>query len=403
MKQKYLLWSLLGAMLLPDWANALNYGDALAQGLKNSPLAAELKKQRLEIYGSQMDETKLSNPELEYEYNIDGQEHEVTLSQPLRPSDITLARRSYRDILSELNNAESALDLLRLNHEISRAYYSLYVLQERKKYKQEHLNFLNKVSHIVHRSINHSNLSAAEIYAFDADILATKTDLDVLEKDLQDEQILFAQFLNVSDTKIVLKQPPMMSKIVSLSDVTKNLDKNPSKRKMLELQYKQAEEQVSILAQDRYAPIISPRVVYGYNRQEKEDDIKVGLALSIPLWNHQDGAYSAFKAQKKSAQLQLSSLDNVSFNEMVVRAYNKLSEQNAAVNKYIQVILPYYKKSVDKMEASFAAGRFSVFDVWQIREKYLNAQEMYLNALQKSLEAKIELEILIGTRLEDIQ
>lgn len=403
MYKNYLLPVLLYGILLPNTAAAMNYNQALEQGLKNSPFAAELNKNRLENYGPQLDDTKLLNPEFEYEYNIDGKEHEITLSQPFRFSDITLSRLSYRDILKELNNSEAKLDLLRVYHQVSRSYYNLYVLQEQKKYKQEHLNFLNKVSHIVHRSINHNNLSTAEIYAFDADILSTQTELGVLKEDLDSGQIAFAQFLNIPDKNMTLKQPPLITVPVSLNKILEKADETPSQHRMLELQRKQAEKQLEILSQDHYAPIISPKVVYGYNRQEKEDDWKVGLSLSIPLWNRQDGAYSALKAREKSARIQLASLDNVSFNEVIVKAYKKLSAQAAAARKYAKVILPDYRKSVNKMETSFANGRFTVFDVWQIREKYLNAQEQYLNALQNALGAKIELEMLIGTRLEDIQ
>ncbi len=403
MRISYMLPALLCTIGYSAATLALDYNQALEQGLKNSPFAAEVTKIRLENIAPQLDETKLADPEIEYEYNIEGQEHEVTLSQPFRLSDITLTRLSYRDILNELNNAEAKLDLLRVYHQISRSYYELYVLQERKKYKQEHLNFLNKVSHIVHRSINHNNLSTAEIYAFDADILSTQTELDVLKEELNNEQTAFAQFLNVFDKNMSLRQPPMITVPVSLDQILKKTNEYPSRRKMLELEHKQAKEQLAILSQDRYAPLISPKVVYGYNRQEKEDDWKVGLSLSVPLWNRQDGAYSALKAREKSAKLQLASLDKVSFNEVVAKAYKKLSVQASAAGKYAEIIIPDYRESVNKMETSFANGRFTVFDVWQIREKYLNAQEQYLNALENTLEAKIELEMLIGTRLEDVQ
>ncbi len=403
MRISYMLPALLCTIGYSAATLALDYNQALEQGLKNSPFAAEVTKIRLENIAPQLDETKLADPEIEYEYNIEGQEHEVTLSQPFRLSDITLTRLSYRDILNELNNAEAKLDLLRVYHQISRSYYELYVLQERKKYKQEHLNFLNKVSHIVHRSINHNNLSTAEIYAFDADILSTQTELDVLKEELNNEQTAFAQFLNVFDKNMSLRQPPMITVPVSLDQILKKTNEYPSRRKMLELEHKQAKEQLAILSQDRYAPLISPKVVYGYNRQEKEDDWKVGLSLSVPLWNRQDGAYSALKAREKSAKLQLASLDKISFNEVVAKAYKKLSVQASAAGKYAEIIIPDYRESVNKMETSFANGRFTVFDVWQIREKYLNAQEQYLNALENTLEAKIELEMLIGTRLEDVQ
>lgn len=400
-----MLLTLISGVLFSNIAvaqDSLDYEQAQKIGLKNSSFATELKKTRLENYGPQLDDTKLLNPEIEYEYNIDGQEHELTLSQPMRISDITLSRLSYKDLLKELNSAEAQLDLLRVYHQISRAYYDLYILQEQKRYKQEHLNFLNKVSDTVHLSINHNNLSAAEIYAFDADILSTKTELGVLKENLDNAQIAFAQFLNVSDKDIKLKQPPQIKVKVSLNKILAKIKDTPSQRHMLELQSKQADKQLSILEQDRYAPIISPKIVYGYSRPDRDEDWKVGLTMSIPLWNQQTGTYSALKAQAKSAQIQLASLDNVSFNEVISRAYKKLSAQAKAANQYAKVILPDYRKSVKKMEESFASGRFTIFDVWQIREKYLNAQDQYLEALKNAMEAKIELEMLIGTRLEDI-
>ena len=398
------VWAVLFCCgVIPQTAVALDYAQALEQGLTNSSFAAEVKARRLNNYGSQLDDTKLSNPELEYEYNIDGKEHEVTFSQPFRLSDITLLRLSYRDVLNELNSAHAKLDLLRIYHQISRSYYDLYILQEQKKYKQEHLDFLNKVSYIVHRSINHNNLSTAEIYAFDADILSTQAELEVLKEDCSNGQIAFARFLSLPEQNLSLSQPPKIVVSVSLKKILENISAYPSQQKMLELQQKQAKDQLTILAQDRYAPIISPRIVYGYNRLENEDDWKVGVSLSIPLWNRQEGTYFALKAQEKSAKMQLASLRDVSFETVVARAYKKLSVQAAAAHKYAKVILPDYKKSVAQMEASFANGRFSVFDVWQIREKYVNAQEQYLESLKNALEAKIELEMLIGTRLEDIQ
>lgn len=394
---------LLCGAALPIQARTLDFKESVARGYLYSPFAAQTEKVRLEAIGPETDDTKLLNPGLEYTYNIDGKEHEAKLEQPLRISDITLARRDYRKQLSERNTLEKELDKLRIYHQTAASYYDLYILQEREKFKREHLAFLNKVSQIVHGSINHNNLSAAEIYTFDADILATKTDLQLLNADLQSARTAFARYLNLPDEKIALRRPPEIKLAVPLKSILKRIGDFPTQRQMLAMNYEQARQKLKISGQDRYMPVISPEVVYGFNDREGEDEFKVGVTLSIPLWNRLDGTYSALKAGEKAAERELNALDEVTFEALVARAYQKLEAQIGAVKRYAGVILPDYRNSVQKTEASFANGQFTIFDVWQIREKYLEAQKNYLELLRGALAAKTELETLIGARLEDLQ
>ncbi len=394
---------LLGSTVMAAQARTLDFKEAVERGYLNSPFAAQTEKARLEAIGPETDDTKLLNPGLEYTYSIDGKEHEATLEQPLRISDITLARYDYRKQLDERNILEKELDRLRIYHQTAAAYYDLYILQEREKFKREHLDFLNKVSHIVHSSINHNNLSAAEIYTFDADILATKTDLQLLKADLQSSRTAFARYLNLPDEKLTLRRPPVITLTVPLKSILKRIDDFPTQRHILAMNYSQAQQKLKILNQDRNMPVISPEIVYGFNDRESEDEFKVGITLSIPLWNRQDGAYSALKAGEKAAKRELDAMDEVTFEALVSRAYHRLEAQTDALKRYAETILPDYQRSVQKTEASFANGQFTIFDVWQIREKYLDAQKNYLELLRGALVAKTELEMLIGARLEDMQ
>ena len=61
-----------------------------------------------------------------------------------------------------------------------------------------------------------------------------------------------------------------------------------------------------------------------------------------------------------------------------------------------------YRQSVQKIEDSFINGQTTIIDVWQIREKSYETYEKYLLSLNNVLIAKIELETLIGSRLEDL-
>ncbi len=384
-------------------AQSLSYEKAMPLGLKNSPIVSEQKAYRLEKIGPALDETALLNPELEYEYNLDSREHEITLSQPLRLSDISLQRYAYKNLLKEINTYQKKLDLLQTYQQLATKYYNLYTLQEQKKYIEEHLDFLNKVSNTVHHSINHNNLSTAEIYAFDADILSTRTELSLIKEELETNKTDFAQIFGLANSHIYLQQPPTIKLSASYEQILNTAQTNPSLQKMLTLKTQEAENNVALVRQDRYMPVIVPKVVYNYDNMEDSDSWKLGLSLSVPLWNRQNGAYGALKAKEHAARKELQALNAVSFPEVVKKAYQNLAAQSKALEQYTQHILPDYRQSVKKMEASFNAGQFNIFDVWQIREKYLAAQEKYLALLNNTLTTKHTLEILIGTRLEDIR
>jgi outer membrane protein TolC len=143
-------------------------------------------------------------------------------------------------------------------------------------------------------------------------------------------------------------------------------------------------------------------VSYGNDTCDNKNEWKVGITLSIPLWNRESARHGALKANERFLRSELEALDNVSFEEVVRRAYQRLIAQITAVNNYQTKILPNYEKSMRKIETSFLNGQTSILDVWQIREKYTQAQGQSLVALQGALLAKIELEQLIGIRLEDI-
>ena len=87
---------------------------------------------------------------------------------------------------------------------------------------------------------------------------------------------------------------------------------------------------------------------------------------------------------------------------MLKNAYDRLETQISIFQKYHNKIIPMYRKSVQKIEDSFINGQTTIIDVLQIREKSYETYEKYLLSLNNVLIAKIELETLIGSRLEDL-
>ena len=400
---RYIIVCVIVSMALHIYAKTIDFEESITYGIINSTFASEAEKNRLEAFGSLFDEMSVPNPELSFEYNPDNHAREIAISQPFRISNITLSGSFYKQLLKKIDGFEKQLDLLRVYHHVSLLYYDLYVIQEEAHYMQERLNFLNRVSRTVHRSINKNNLSIGEIYAFDADILSARAEMEQMNQTLSGQQLLFVQALKLSGDTVSLKKPPMITVSTSLDNMLSNLEKYPTKRKMLSMRYQQAKEQVSISKQDRFAPIIAPKIGYGNDNYEKKDEWKIGVAVSIPLWNRNSNRHDALKANERFLKNELNALDNVNFEEVVTRAYNRLTSQIETVNNYQTRILPAYERSLNRIEASFLRGQISIFDVWQIREKYSQAQGQSLTALRNALLAKIELEQLLGTRLEDIE
>ena len=399
---RYITFVCIICMACHIHAKTISFEESITYGI-NSTFASEAERNRSEIIGSQLDDITISNPELSVEYTPDNHAHEIWISQPIHISSITLARNSYKQLLKRIDSFEKQLDLLQVYHQVSLLYYELYIMQEEARYMQEQLNFLNKVSRIVHGSINKNNLSLGEIDAFDADVLSARMEVNRINETLSGQRLLFIQALKLPYNTVSLDKPPLISVPASLDSILSNLETYPSKRKMLSMRYQQAKEQVSISKQDRFAPIIAPKIGFGNDNFEKKSEWKIGVSVSIPLWNRNAGRHDALKANERFLKSELEALENVSFEEIITRTHKKLTSQIEAVNNYQTRILPSYARSLNRIEASFLRGQISIFDVWQIREKYTQAQGQSLTALKNAVLAKIELEQLIGTRLEDIQ
>lgn len=406
----FLVASLVVLFAFPAYAKdktpappTMNFEQAATFGIANSPLASDLDSIRAETYGPAKDTTALMNPELSFEYNRDALTREWTLSQPFRLSDITLARAKYKKFIDTIDSFEERLDLLRVRQQIAISYYDLYIAQETEKNRKAYLSFLGRASGIVNKSITKNDMTVSELRALNADTLSARTDLEQAKKALDGQRMAFLQLLGMPGEIVTLQQPPAMATDAPLDRVFAALDHTPSQKKMLQLQLQQAQKQIAIANNDRYAPVVSPMIKHGWASKENQTEWTFGFSLSIPLWDHQDGNDRALKAKERALKRQIAAIDNISFEEMIRHAHKRMQSQAASANNYATKILPGYRSSVNRVEADFRNGIATILDVWQIRDKYNAAQDLALTALKDALLTKIELEFLIGSRLEDLQ
>ena len=395
--KKSIFLLLLAVCIIPSQAEIIDLNQSISHAVVNSPLAAEKIAIRLADTAEQLDRNRLTNPAFGIEFNQEGI-LEAALEQPLRLSDIAGSRQSYKRLLNEINTLEERLDLLSITQQTEAAYYDLYILQEEESFSRQRLGFLNQAKKYINNSINFNGMNEADVITFEADVLAAQTESNNLRFTLEHEYMIFLRFLNVEFKDITLKTPDTVS-LPNLEAVLNAVKSNPSPKKMLELKRDRAEKELRVFNQDRRLPVITPGVKY----KKDNDELSGLIALEVPLWDSKKNQYEVHLADLTRAKALLSVFDNIPLDEIIKRAYGHLSNQIETVNAYHTKILPIYQKGVTKIEDNFLRGQASVIEVWQIREKQLDAQAKYLGSLKTLLNAKTDLELLIGIRLEDIQ
>ncbi len=384
-------------------AETLTLDKALASAFIHSPFVSELQKNRLNTFGAETDDTALLSPELEWEYDVDSHSSDISFTQPLRLSDLTLTRFDYKKLLETMNRQEERLDALRLYHRITLLYCETFLAQEELKYTLLNQAYLEKANETVTRSLNRNGISKTEAALLKADTMTVREEAAAQKWHKQKIFLDFGQQIGLSNDELTLEPPPRIQIKATLKQVLETAQNQPSYQYMLNLQEQQAAKKLSIAKQDAYFPILEPKIKYGYDNEENQDSWQAGLTLTIPLWNHSNGRIKALKAEEAWIKTQQRNLEKVGFETLIKNHYQTAQRLSQRAETYFKEILPLYEKSIAETEEAFNKGEASVLVVWQAKEKWTSAQTAALLALKEAYEAKAVLEIYIGSRLEDIQ
>lgn len=392
---RFLLILAIWGICTPVFANTLTMEQSIELGLQNSSVQYQDSVHKALDYQELKDANRLINPDLEYEYDFE-EGHSMSVSQPLRPSDLTGARFSYKKILNEQTNIYNKLDSIALVHLLTNQYYELYILQEELKYTKENKTFVEKALNILKGKIYQSSFEKTESLLFEADGMALTNYINDLNAQYIQKKQLFIVQLNLGND-YTLQQP---SEIVlpSKEKVLDNVNSLSSLREVLIRNKMLAETELSITKQDAYFPTLAPKIAYNF----EYDKWIAGVTLSIPLWNKQEASISRANLKQKRNELDLKHLDLIGFRTIVEQAYDRTFEAVKKSDDYFNVILPNYQESLKQMEQEYIAGNTTILSFWQIKEKLSEAQIKALQSLQQSILTIQELEQLLGTFLEEI-
>ena len=122
------------------------------------------------------------------------------------------------------------------------------------------------------------------------------------------------------------------------------------------------------------------------------------LALSIPLWQRNQGARAQASAEAAVARAK-DDMARRRLRARVARAAAALDTAARRVEAYGQSVVPAFKQNLEMIGRAFAEGKVDVLQVMVARGRFLSTQQDALDAREAYYRAHAELEAMVGTEI----
>lgn len=383
-----------------DKAGTIVLSDYIRATLENSPDAARIMAEIAGLKADGIEAGQKTNPDFQADVTAArhnaSREVEMEFEQPLRPSDFG-ARKSYAEAIRSTLNAEQKSRLLDLSHEAVRAYADLWIVQER-------INLLDRLVRDAGRQTKMVQDAAAQGLADKAEteILTTEAAGMKLQKTALESQrkALLSSFVRLAGipyADFALKAPPLPSLPKSASELLALADTQTSVRAVLEGRRAVAERRLAVAGADAGLPEFAPRAVYRRDLNGDSSSFLLGARVSLPVWSRNEAENLRARAAYEEADRALKSLNANDMPSVLAAAWQGAVDAENVAGEYGKKILPGWRNVQNLTEQKLAQGQASVFDLWQVRARVLEAETASLESRKDAIEAILNLESLSGT------
>jgi cobalt-zinc-cadmium efflux system outer membrane protein len=138
-----------------------------------------------------------------------------------------------------------------------------------------------------------------------------------------------------------------------------------------------------------------------FEYKSDEQNIDLGIALPLPLWDRKSGEIATATAEQQKALAELDVLRNEIAGD-VARAYHTLESAKASLSLYTPEFLNRLATLRDATAQSYADGRASILVYLEGQRTYFDTQADYLDTLGKLYGAVAELESASGLLLSEM-
>ena len=406
MKHLYLV--MLLALLMPIQvvkAETLSLETVIMKALQNSPETARILNNLADADASAFEIETLKNPSAEIDITAieDDASRSVGIEfeQPMRISNFG-SRGSYASALRRTASIEQKAQILELIHSITRGYASYWALQEQEKLLSENANYARKKQKLIERAAKEGRVDTADAKIFQAEALRLEEQLLVVRAKKRSGASNLLRMAGMDQTNFDAKRPksPVIPKLSALSNIAGN---EGSIRSLLESRKALAETRYNVARQDAGFPEFAPRAVIERNFDENSTAILFGLNIAIPIWDRNNAELSRANAERQLAQSNLTAMNEQNFANILAASFEQAKATQNSASTYRNKIVPSWIDVQSLTDKKFENGQASILDLFQMRERITDVQREALQTYLNSIEARIELESLIGQSLTDIK
>lgn len=407
MKLKYIITAL--ALLLPfqvPQAETLSLETVIEQALQNSPQTARILSDVADAEAEAFEIETPDNPRAEinitsFKDGNDNRTAEIELEQPLRLSNFG-SRGNYAEALRRTASVEQKAQMLELIHTITRGYASYWALQEQEKILAANVDYANRKQRLVANAAKEGRVDASDAKIFKAEALRLEEQLRVIRARKASGAANLLRMAGMDQTSFDAERP-ISPEIPDLSYLTGVAGNEGSIRSLLEARKALAERRYAVARQDAGFPKFAPRAVIKQDFDTDNTTVLLGVSIALPIWDRNNAEVSRAVAERRLAQSNLNALNEQNFANVLAAAYEQAKATQISASTYRNKILPAWNEVESITDKKFENGQASILDLFQMRERMVSVQSEALQTYLNSIEARIELESLIGQSLNDVR
>lgn len=332
----------------------------------------------------------------------DENSYEVEIEQPLKLSQLTGTRLALSNALFE--QAE-----LRQQHAILQAYWSTKALyaqtwqaQEQARLYTEFQKQARDTSAKIGKSVKAGQTPISEGSLFAGDVAKFGSDLEKIKARESGLRLQLEKATGLDLAAHALDKPTLPAFNTDIAALEAEARQNASLIRLLETDLKTAERQKYAALADAAAPEISPRLIYGRNRDADEDSIGMGVVLTIPLWDANQTERRKAEAARIFASRQLDTLQTLPLSLRLGRVVDAMERLDTRIGMLEKDALPNYRKGFAQAMKSYNAGQTDAAALWQIRERLFGTELESLDAILETIEARRTLSLETGILPQEV-
>jgi outer membrane protein TolC len=378
------------ACLTSAFANgvSLSSDSAVAYALKHNPSLAAARFSIEEARGRLKQSGRLSNPELELEFNKNTRSRESSASVVLMQRFPVTARLRYEKAVSraQLSAAESEVrDAERkLSAEIRTLAVKLVALNEQRSLRSTQLATTQELSEFLRKLVATGEGSSTD---------ALQVELELRQIEIEKLQLTAEEMGLLGELRTLLGTSPTESPTVSGKLTPPSGDRKSSdlveRPDILAAQSRAEAAQLSIQEQQaRRLEDVGAGISYQNERRiddpnpiQREQIIGLRFSLPLPLWNNNSGRIHEATAAAGRAEKELSAA-RLTAGAEVLAARNAMDAYSKILMELDSKVLPRATQLEEQLQMSYSNGQTPLMEVLRARSRHLDLQRQRLDALR---------------------